>query len=286
MKKHIALFSQTGTEIFDLYELGHRPDQIIHNHRPQDNMSKPLVEAYFGQMDHIPRSFSKDVKTLRSMLGDPKKCYITLHGWLSIIPKEICDEYEIYNGHPGLITEYPELKGFNPQKRAYEGSYEYVGSIVHRVTADVDEGEVLLGVSVLNTANNLTEMYDDLRKTSLEAWIGFFAQYGTDKVTDNRVFDTGAQRDTGEGKLKMSLVPHDELDRVLKRYTDGAAEYGENNWKKGMPVSELYNSASRHLKSAFQCKIDEDHLAAVCWNVLGMMWTIENKPEMDDRNES
>ena len=43
---------------------------------------------------------------------------------------------------------------------------------------------------------------------------------------ENRQFDTGAQRDTGEGKLRMSLVPQKELKRVMKRYLDGAEKYG------------------------------------------------------------
>ena len=41
-------------------------------------------------------------------------------------------------------------------------------------------------------------------------------------VDRNRQFDTGAQRDTGDGKLRMSLVPQEELKRVMKRYLDGA----------------------------------------------------------------
>ena len=49
----------------------------------------------------------------------------------------------------------------------------------------------------------------------------------------NRQFKTGAQRDVAEGKLRVSLIPHEELERVLKRYLDGAEKYGENNWMKG-----------------------------------------------------
>lgn len=101
----------------------------------------------------------------------------------------------------------------------------------------------------------------------------------------NRVFETGAQRDTGEGKLRMSLLPHKELNRVLERYLDGAETYGENNWKKGMKYSVLYDCAQRHLQKDFLGYDDEDHLAAAVWNILGIMWTLENKPDMDDRKQ-
>ena len=60
-----------------------------------------------------------------------------------------------------------------------------------------------------------------------------------------RQFNTGAQRDTGEGKPRMSLVPHEELTRLMHRYREGAEKYGENNWMKGMTTSVFYDSAQR-----------------------------------------
>ena len=68
---------------------------------------------------------------------------ITLHGWLRIMPKEVCERFSIFNGHPGLITEYPELKGKDPQIRAFEGKYPVMGCVIHKVTAGVDEGKIL-----------------------------------------------------------------------------------------------------------------------------------------------
>jgi len=89
----------------------------------------------------------------------------------------------------------------------------------------------------------------------------------------NRQFDTGAQRDTGEGKLRMSLMPQQELKRVMKRYLDGAEKYGENNWMKGMPLSVYYDCAHRHLEAWWRGENSEDHAAAVVWNMLCAMWT-------------
>jgi hypothetical protein len=47
-----------------------------------------------------------------------------------------------------------------------------------------------------------------------------------------RQFETGAQRDAADNKLRMSLVPHKALNDVMMRYLQGANTYGENNWKK------------------------------------------------------
>lgn len=105
-------------------------------------------------------------------------------------------------------------------------------------------------------------------------------------MTDqNRQFKTGAQRDTGDGKLCMSLVPQEELNRVMKRYLSGASKYGKNNWVKGMPLSVYFDSAHRHLQAWWQGDQDEDHAAAVVWNMLCAMWTENNKQDQDDRHE-
>jgi len=102
---------------------------------------------------------------------------------------------------------------------------------------------------------------------------------------EKRKFETGAQRDTDIGKPKMSLVPTAELVRLMNHYRNGGAKYGENNWKCGMKTSVFYDSAQRHLLKWWMGEKDEDHLAAVLWNVMSAMWTEENKPELDDRKE-
>ena len=92
----------------------------------------------------------------------------------------------------------------------------------------------------------------------------------------NRQFKTGAQRDISDGKTRMSLIPQEELKRVMKRYLDGAEKYGENNWMNGMPLSVYYDCAHRHLEAWWNNRDDEDHAAAVVWNMLCAMWTEEN----------
>jgi len=93
---------------------------------------------------------------------------------------------------------------------------------------------------------------------------------------NNRQFTTGAQRDTSDGKLRMSLLPQQELKRVMERYLSGAEKYGENNWMKGMPLSVYYDCAHRHLDAWWRGDTGEDHAAAVVWNMLCAMWTESN----------
>ncbi len=56
---------------------------------------------------------------------------------------------------------------------------------------------------------------------------------------DNTQFPSGAQRDDRKGKLRFSLLPHKEIDRVMKRFLDGAETYGENNWGKRSTIINL-----------------------------------------------
>ena len=102
-------------------------------------------------------------------------------------------------------------------------------------------------------------------------------------MSEIRKFETGAHRNDDAGKPKMSLIPHAELMRVLDRYRAGADKFGAHNWKNGMQLSELYDSAQRHLTSWYMKDQSEDHAAAAVWNILCAMWMEQNKPQMDDR---
>ena len=74
----------------------------------------------------------------------------------------------------------------------------------------------------------------------------------------------------------------DLMLEVSMHFKEGAEKYGENNWQKGIPTHSYIDSAIRHYikhKSGYK---DERHDRAFVWNLLCLMWTIINKPEMDD----
>jgi len=85
-------------------------------------------------------------------------------------------------------------------------------------------------------------------------------------------FDTGAVRDTQEGKPRYDLISPLALHRIAMLMMRGAVKYGDRNWEKGMPQDRLLASAMRHLYAWINKPDDgEDHLAAVCFNVMAIM---------------
>jgi hypothetical protein len=85
-------------------------------------------------------------------------------------------------------------------------------------------------------------------------------------------FNTGAHRDTSEGKGRFDLIPYEALQRVALTYQKGAEKYGENNWKKGMPID----------LAGWR---DEDHLSMALWNVMGAIYMDEHPEILEKLNE-
>lgn len=84
---------------------------------------------------------------------------------------------------------------------------------------------------------------------------------------ERRTFDTGAQRDRGTLKGRPDLRPVHALHRLDLHMEKGALKYDSRNWEKGMPLSEFFNSATRHAEKLLAGYTDEDHAAAWLWNV-------------------
>ena len=172
-KPWIAFFSQTGAEIADLCEsLGRWPNRIITNKRPEElrTIDPRIIENGYLEVSNKPTE--KELENILQYFNDP---VITLHGWLRVMPPELCEKYNILNGHPGLITDYPELKGKDPQVRTWEGIkkeiYPTAGCVIHRVTSGVDEGKVLSFERFATwELESLDDLFSTLRDRSFYLW--------------------------------------------------------------------------------------------------------------------
>ena len=166
MDKWIALFSHTGNEIHNISQaLGRYPDTIITNNT--NNINKKL-ESRVVYTEHAPST-----EVYNQLLE--QDAVITMHGWMRIVPDEICREYTIYNLHPGLITKYPQLKGKDPQDRVFSmhNKPATVGCVIHRTIGQVDTGEVLMEREVINEYNNVADLTTTLHEIAGDMWVEF-----------------------------------------------------------------------------------------------------------------
>lgn len=175
-----VLISQTGSEVFNIgKETGFLPSLILTN-----NIKKIPEETL--------RIFSELGVTIKTLPFNPvledylvpellEKELITLHGFLRIVPPGFFKEFhgQIYNGHPALITRYPELKGFNKQEdiAGQQEKYPWCGSVIHEVIPELDSGKVVIVSERANTAQTIDEAYALLRETSLDTWKFFVTKF-------------------------------------------------------------------------------------------------------------
>ncbi len=171
----VGFYSQTGSEIVALCkELGIKPKVVVTNNL--DNTSQDNYRFFRDNnitITQLPFNPGAD----DYLLAHNNCQIITLHGWLRIVPPYPCKLWRgrLFNGHPGLITKYPELKGKDPQKRAFENNYTTIGSVIHEVTDKVDDGKIIIEKKIdLSEQVSVEIFYNYLRHTSLESWKEFF----------------------------------------------------------------------------------------------------------------
>lgn len=102
-------------------------------------------------------------------------------------------------------------------------------------------------------------------------------------------YATGAVREDAGDAPRPDLIPPEFILRLAKHYALGSKKYAERNWEKGIPIMRTYASMLRHLLKWAVGHTDEDHLIAVVWNAIAIMFTLERIKEgtlpesLDDR---
>ena len=184
--KWVAFFSQTGSEIANISkQLKRWPDLVVTNKQDNKKTNIDLLYHYReGTDDNIIRlpKWPKEMDYLKaadalsySILNDDWKedVFVTLHGYLRILPPDFTRSSNIYNGHPGAIDIYPELKGFNPQKKAWEAKHDRAGCVIHKVTPELDDGPIVANAIIDNNFNTYEELEKALHVESTKLWINF-----------------------------------------------------------------------------------------------------------------
>ena len=69
---------------------------------------------------------------------------------------------------------------------------------------------------------------------------------------------------------------------LSKHYEEGAKKYSDRNWEKGQFIHCFIDSGVRHYLKHLRGDTDERHDLAFMWNIMGAIWTIRHRPELDD----
>jgi len=64
------------------------------------------------------------------------------------------------------------------------------------------------------------------------------------------------------------MMKHEVLVKYAEALHEGAEKYGDRNWEKGIPESNLVNHAIGHIVMIEAGDTSEDHVAHLIWNVL------------------
>lgn len=182
MTKWVAFFSQTGSEIVNIAEkLGKWPSVVVCSNKDLSKVNKKLLDHYQDSDRFVHLTGKIDQYAYYDVFNRPdlygEQFIITLNGWLKIVPPKVCEDFMIYNGHPGLITDYPELKGKDPQQRVVDlieagTPPDKIGSVIHVVTPEVDEGSIVRFKEIECPALK-EDVFTTLHSISTELWVEF-----------------------------------------------------------------------------------------------------------------
>ncbi len=116
-------------------------------------------------------------------------------------------------------------------------------------------------------------------------------EFETKDSGERQDYDSGMRRDIQSGKPRFDLLLVDGLpyeDQFLTRFAQllarGADKYGERNWQlanSDVEMARFRASANRHFMQWMCGEEDEDHAAAVAFNIMAfeyVKWKLENEP--------
>ena len=130
---------------------------------------------------------------------------------------------------------------------------------------------------------------DDWKKPGAEG-SGLKKVFASVRSTEHgmHVNEHGGNRDSAKGKLDYTLIPIPALKRVAQHYLNGANKYGRGNWLKldtPEDIERYRQSMFRHLIEYLGGEASEDHLAAVVWIAMALLYYEETTEVKMDKEK-
>ncbi len=185
----VVLASTNGTDlqaIIDEMKAGKMPgielDGVISNkkncyalQRAKEQGYKTIYISQNDPITHAPRTRDQFDAQLFSTIATLNPDLVVLVGYMRILTPEFIDQLnvkniQIINIHPALIPKFsgPSFFGKSVHEAVLAAHEKETGMTIHRVTADVDAGEILLQKSVpidpTDTPDTLKQKVQTLEK--------------------------------------------------------------------------------------------------------------------------
>lgn len=90
-----------------------------------------------------------------------------------------------------------------------------------------------------------------------------------------------------QGKVEWSLVDFKSLEPMVRVLEYGVKKYARNNWKKGMPATQIIESMLRHTYKLLEGELVDpesgiEHIGHIQCNALFLSYVLSEKPEFND----
>ena len=95
-----------------------------------------------------------------------------------------------------------------------------------------------------------------------------------------------------EGKVQWSLVDYKSLEPMVRVLEYGCRKYSKNNWKKGMPASQIIESMLRHTYKLLEGELVDpesgiEHVGHIQCNAMFLAYVLREKAdEYNDLKEN
>ena len=127
------------------------------------------------------------------------------------------------------------------------------------------------------------DVVGDILHNAVFNFIDSFQKTGDSSFLMNALLSCGI---FSEHEDSNSCYLHNMLLEVAIHFEEGAKKYGDNNWRKGIPVRCYIDSGVRHYLKFLRGDKDEPHDRAFCWNIMCAIWTCKHKPELNEYGKS
>jgi len=256
----------------------------------------PLAEMICKELKRREQAASESSKLINSVLGQAREARTAEltkqdpDNW-SNDPRNPKNWPEIYKAYPkGKIIKYGDLYGkvvYDAGKRYNHVDFVFDGSTE---TSRKRKSELIFGDWVQEPYVVGAKFVSDFDLELIAIEKERKAQTAEKVVESPTVTKTEQADRYNTGKLDWSLVDFEALQPMVRVLMKGAEKYSPDNWKRGLPMKDMFSSLMRHMV-AFMSGQDNDaetgesHLGHALCNLMFMSWMLANKPEFDNRKE-